>query len=167
MNVKKMGTIMRVILVLACASAVWAVQNDKYEMPLEQQQAIEKAILKANSEMIKAAETLNAEALYDYVLKSDKGPIIMDGVLFRTRQEALNVSKQGFEGLKSYCVKFNQQHVTVISATVALLTAQGTCSVMTKDEQQFDYTFAETIVFILKEGQWKILHAHKSSPKTF
>jgi hypothetical protein len=45
MNTKSFRTIVKVILVLICASAVWAIQKNKCCAPTDMQQAIEKAIL--------------------------------------------------------------------------------------------------------------------------
>lgn len=159
-----MSILYKVIVVLACVSVVWAVQNNKNIIPLEQQQAIEKAILKVHAEMKKAAENLDAEALFEHVLDTGKDPIIEDGVLFRTHKEALDANKQGFQGLQSYNTTFNYEQVTVLSPTIALSTALGTYSVTTTDGQTFEGPFATTIVFILREGQWKALHAHRSLP---
>jgi ketosteroid isomerase-like protein len=42
--------------------------------------------------------------------------------------------------------------------------AEGTSSGTLKDGRYVEAPFAETIVFVQREGQWKVLHAHRSSP---
>ena len=59
-----MNNKLKVILILACVSVVWAIQSDKGGTTKEQQTAIEKAILKVHSEMMKAGENRDAEALF-------------------------------------------------------------------------------------------------------
>lgn len=71
-----MSRIVIAILVLASVSVVWALQDNPKTAPDEQQQAIEKAILSVQADMQKAAGNLDAEALFRYVLDTNKGPII-------------------------------------------------------------------------------------------
>lgn len=159
-----MTNVFKAILVSACVSVVWAVQNNKGGMPLEQQQAIEKAILKVHSAMKTAAENRNVEALYDFVLDTDKGVIIEDGRLSRTRQEALDSTKRGLQRMTDLSYTYNQKYITVISPTVALWVAEGTSSATIEDGRKISVPFAETIIFVERDGQWKVLHAHRSLP---
>lgn len=158
-----MSNVFKAILVLACVSVVWAVQNDKCDMSAEQQQAIEKAILKVHEDMKMAAQKLDVETLYSHVLDS-KGPIIEDGRLRRTRQEALDSTKQGFQRITNLSYTYNHKNITMISPTVVLWVAEGTSLSTIEDGRKFFVTFAETIVFVQRDGQWKVLHAHRSIP---
>ncbi|MHC4310821.1 MAG: nuclear transport factor 2 family protein [Planctomycetota bacterium] len=160
-----MSILYKVIVVLACVSVVWAMQNDKSDTAKEQQTAIEKAILKVHVAMMKAAENLDAEALYSHVLDMNKGVIIQDGRVLKTRQEALNATKEGLQGLKDISYTYNQKHITLISPTVALWVADGTTSAtIIEDGREINVDFAESIIFIQKDGQWKVFHAHRSVP---
>jgi uncharacterized protein (TIGR02246 family) len=133
-------------------------------VPAEQQKAIEKAILEVHAKMKKAAENRDADALYDFVLDTDKGVIIEDGRLLRTRKEALDSTRQGLQGITDLSYTYNQKHITVISPTVALWVADGTSSVTINDGRKISVPFAETIIFVQRDGQWKVLHAHRSAP---
>ena len=80
-----------------------------------------------------------------------------------TRQQALNTTKQALQGLKDVSYKYNQKHITVISPTIALWVADGTTSVtFLKSELETNVSFAESIIFVKKDGQWKVFHAHRS-----
>jgi hypothetical protein len=115
--------------------------------------------------MMKAAENLDAEALYGYVLDQCKGVIVQDGRIMVTHLEALDATKQGLQRLKDISYTYNQKHITIISPTVALWVADGTTSAtILEDEREINVPFAETIVFVQKDGQWKVLHAHRSVP---
>jgi len=160
-----MANTVKILLVLAGVSVLWAIQGDKNAISPEQQKAIEKAILQVHSDMVKAAESMDANALYSHVLDMNKGVIVQDGTILKTRQEALDVTKQGLQGFKDISYKFNQKHITVISPTIALWVADGTTSAtIIEDGREINVAFAETIVFVQKDGQWKVLHAHRSVP---
>jgi len=159
-----MSNVFKAILVLACVSVVLAVQNDKTAVPLEQQQAIEKAVLKTHIQMTQADNNLDVDKFFSYILDFDKGLIIQDGRLFKTRQEAYEVVKKGFEGISQLKRTYEQTHVTAISPETALLTAQGTSTVTLSDGQTFSSPFAVSMVYVLRDGQWKVLHGHYSVP---
>jgi len=153
------------MLALSLVSVVWAVQNDKTDISKEQQTVIEKAILKVHSEMMKAGENRDAEALFSHVLEMNKGVIIQDGVISTTRREALDTTKQGLQGLKDISYKYNHKYISVISPTVALWVADGTTSAtVIEGGLEINVFFAESIIFVKKDGQWKVFHAHRSIP---
>jgi hypothetical protein len=160
-----MRILSKVIFVLGCVSVLWIVQNGKGGTSTEKDAAIEKAILKVHSDMMKAAENLDPDALFSHVLDMKKGVIVQDGKIMTTRQEALDGTRQGLQGLKSVSYKYGRKHITVISPTVALWVADGTTSAtILGSEDEISIEFAETILFLKKEGQWKVLHAHRSIP---
>jgi hypothetical protein len=94
----------------------------------------------------------------------DKGVIIEDGRIRWTRQEALNATKQGLQGLKDLSYVYAQKRITVISPAMALWVGEGTSSATLQDGGQISVPFAESILFVKKEGQWKVFHAHRSVP---
>ncbi|MBN2182083.1 MAG: nuclear transport factor 2 family protein [Sedimentisphaerales bacterium] len=156
---------LKIVFILGLVSVVWAVQSEKNNVTKEQQADIEKAIMKVHAEMMGAAENRDAEALYSHVLDGCKGVIVQDGIIMMTRQEALDGTRQGLQGLDSVSYKYNHKHITVVSPTVVVWVADGTTSVkFTGDGGEMSIAFAETIVFTLKDGQWKVFHAHRSVP---
>ena len=159
-----MSNFFKVIVVMACVSVVLATQNDKTSLPLEQQKAIEKAVLKTHIQMTQADNSLDVNKFFSYILDFDKGLIIQDGRLFQTRQEAFEVVKKGFEGISKLKRTYKQTHVTAISPETALLIAQGTSTVTLSDGQTFSSLFAVSMVYVLRDGKWKVLHGHYSVP---
>ena len=126
---------------------------------------IEKAVLERLAEIQGAAQGMDPELVFSYVLENDKGALITDGRLMLTRQDALESTKRGFQGLQSVVYRFHQQHVTVLSPTVALAIGEGSTSFTTADGSSFITPFAQTVVFVLADGEWKVLHAHRSFPQ--
>ncbi len=160
-----MNNKLKIILVFSFISVVWAVQDNPSPISAKQQKAIEKEILKVHVEMVKAAENSDAEGLFSHVLDECKGVIVQDGRIMMTRQESLDATKQGLNGLKDLSYKFNRKNITVISPTTALWVADGTTSAtVIESGLEINVSFAESIVFVKKDGQWKILHAHRSVP---
>ena len=126
---------------------------------------IEEAVLTANAEMERAAEAVDAERLFTFVLDTDKGSVIQNGVFLATREEALRRVTNNLRGISKIEYRWKRQHVTVLSADVALLTAEGESIVTATEGQAFTTPLAQTVVFVMRDGHWKALHAHQSSPQ--
>lgn len=159
-----MPNTLRASLLLACIPFVWMTQHNSEKMSIEQQQALEKAIVDVQAKMQQAAQLGDVDALYAYVLEMDKGVIIEDGRIRWTRQEALSATKQGLLGLKELVYSYTKKNVTAISPDVALWVGEGTSSATLQDGRQISAPFAESILFVKQEGQWKVFHAHRSVP---
>lgn len=95
-------------------------------------------------------------------MENDKGSLIQNGKVFRTRGEALASTKQGFQGLRSVDYQFDQQQVTLLSPTLALATGEGSSSATTDDGRTFSTRFAQSVVLLRTNGVWKVFHAHRS-----
>ena len=152
------------ILILCCALITWTILNSS-KATENQQQNIKEAILKIHAEIKTAAENLDSEALYQHVLDVND-VIIEDGALRLTRNEALDVTRQGLQGINDLSYTYNHKNIEIVSPTLALWTGTGTSAFTTQSGQYISIDFAETVVFTLRDGYWKILHAHRSSPNT-
>lgn len=125
--------------------------------------AVTEAVLAVNEAMRTAGNEGDVETLFARIADV-ANPIIQDGRLFATREEALQVVKQGYQGIESIERDFEKPTVTVLSSTLALLTATGTSRVTLQDGRTFTNPFAVTLVFVLKNGEWQVLHGHYSVP---
>ena len=127
--------------------------------------AIEKAVLEVNAQMTRAAEDLDIDRLFSFMLPNDRGSIIQSGNLLLTREEALATVKRSFQGVAAVKYHWKRQLVTVISPTTALLVGEGETEVRTAQDPQAAFTrpFAQTVVFVLTDGKWQALHAHMST----
>lgn len=141
---------------LAKAAGVNLSESEKSRM--------EQEVLAANAEMNKAAESLDVGKFFARILDEAQGPIIQDGRLFRTRDEAKTVVERGYQGVQSMNRTFDQTYVTVLSKEVALLTSSGTSKIVLMDGRSFEAPFAVSLVFVLRDGQWKVLQGHYSVP---
>jgi hypothetical protein len=149
-------------VVIIVAAFVLASQAGRDVAP--DQAAIEKAVVAAQAQMSEAEKALDADKFFAYIPDFDKGLIIQDGVLFKTRQEALDVVKTGFQGITKIERTYDRKYVTVISPETALLTGSGTSSVTLSDGRTLSGPFAVSMVFVLRDGHWQLLQGHYSTP---
>ncbi len=126
--------------------------------------AIEQAVLATNTAMTQAADRLDAEGFFAFILDTDRGSIVQDGEIFQTRQQALDAVKRGFQGVTKVDRQFDNPKVTVISPDVALLVSDGTTTATLADGRTITRRFAVSLVFVRTGGSWKLLHGHYSMP---
>lgn len=124
----------------------------------------EKAVLARLSEIQHAAQDLDADKVFSFVLENDSGALAQNGRLFLTRNDALESTKRGFQGLQKVSYQFDQQKVILLSPGVALAIGEGSSSATTADGRTLNTRFAQTVVFVLTNGEWKMFHAHRSFP---
>jgi ketosteroid isomerase-like protein len=121
-----------------------------------------KAVLARLAEIQSAAEALQPDKVFSFVMENDEGALAQNGKLLHTRSEALESTRRGFQGLQKVSYQFAEQHVTLLSPTVALAVGEGDSSATLDDGRTIDTHFAQTVVLILTNGDWKVFHAHRS-----
>ena len=129
----------------------------------EQTAAIQKAVLKSHKEMIKAMEKLDVEKFFESIIDSGMGTIIQDGRIM-SYKESLDRTKKRAEGTKKIKYEFSKEIVKVLSPETAIFIGKGKSTVTRDTGEVFNNNFAVTSVFVLKDGQWKIVHGHTSIP---
>lgn len=129
-----------------------------------QAQSIEKAVLEVSALMTRAGQDRDADRLFRYLLDNDRGSVIQSGNLMLTRAQALAQVNANIGQVAKVEYRWRRELVTVVSPTVALLVSEGEASATTGDGQTFVTPLAQTLVFVLSGGEWKVLHAHQSSP---
>ena len=145
------------VLIILCALALPAAAQDN--------SAIEKAILEVNTQMAQASEARDIDRLFSYMLPNAKGSIVLNGNLFLTREAALAAIKAGARSGATVKYRWKNLLVTVISPTTALLVAEGESEVRPAQNPDTPIVtpFAQSILFVLTDGQWRALHAHQSA----
>jgi len=126
--------------------------------------AVVQAVLDANTRMTEAADRRDTDAFFAGIVDSDETRIIQDGKLFKTRAEAMAAVRAGSQAIAKLERRFDNTHVTTLASGVALLTAEGTSAVTLQDGRTFSGPFAVSLVFVLRDGQWKLFHGHYSLP---
>ncbi|MHC4623285.1 MAG: nuclear transport factor 2 family protein [Planctomycetota bacterium] len=124
---------------------------------------IEKAVLQKHADFIGFAEQRDVNKMFSIIPNDNRASIIQDGRLL-TRQEALETVGNGFKRTKELKYEFDQQHVTVLSHDIAFLTGRGRSITTTNTGETSTLNFATTVIFVLEQNEWKMLHGHLSIP---
>jgi ketosteroid isomerase-like protein len=127
--------------------------------------SVEDAVLAVSAEMTKAGEAVDADRLFSYMLDTDKGSVVQNGIVMATRQEALERVRSNLRGINRIEYRWKRQYVSVLSPEVAVLTSDGESTATTAAGDTFITPFAQTVVFVRRAGGWKAIHAHQSSPR--
>lgn len=122
------------------------------------------AVLARLAEIQKAAEALDADRVFSFVLENKSGAAVQNGRFFLTREEALESTKRGLGALQKVEYQFDQQHVTLLSPTVALAVGEGSSTATTADGRGITTRFAQSVVLVQTNGEWKVFHSHRSFP---
>ena len=125
---------------------------------------VQKAVLARLAEIQGAAQALDPDKVFSFVMENDKGALAQNGKLFLTRKEALESTKQGFQALRKVSYRFDEQHITSLSPTVALAVGEGESSATLDDGRTLSTHFVQSVVFVLMNGEWKVFHSHRSFP---
>lgn len=148
--------------VILCGTTIYAVQKPK--SCESNHAAIKKAVLAANTKLIQAANSMDADRFFESIIGDEPGCIISDGKLYANREDALIDIRMGFEAVQKMTRTYEETHVTVISSDTALVTGKGKSHVATYSGRTIESPFAVSQVYVLRDGQWKVLHGHFSVP---
>jgi len=125
----------------------------------------EKAILARLNDIQTAAQAFDADKVFSSVMENNEGVIAQNGKVFLTRSDALDSTRQSFASLQNAGARveyhFDQQHVAFLSPTIALATSEGLTSVTRGDGSILKTQFAQSVVMVLTNGEWKVFHAHR------
>ncbi len=155
------------LTLLAAAGLVFVTARAADAMSAQARTAIEQAVLARFDQMVGAAESRNVEQLFADVAENDRGAVVLNGRLLRTRAEALETVRGNFRGVAAIKYQFQDRLVTVLSPTSALLVATGVTNVQTEDGRSILRPFTHSIVFVLQNGSWRVMHSHQSTaPQT-
>ena len=156
----------KALILIAIVGVIFVVgmkKPEKSALSQEQTAAIQKAVLKNHQEIIKAIEKLDVDKFYESIIDSGKGTIVRDGDIM-TRQESLDTTKKGFEGVTKLKYEFRQKMVKVLAPETAIFIGKGKSTITIDTGETFDTDFAVSSVFVLKDDKWKIIHGHHSVP---
>lgn len=126
--------------------------------------AEQQKVVAAYDGMIASAEALNVDELYRQVLDNDAGALAVNGQLLLTRAAALERTRANFRGITRLKYRLAERHVTMLATGAAVLVATGTSEVELADGRNFSSAFVHTVVFVQRDGAWRVIHSHQSTP---
>ena len=143
---------------------LWGLNPERGNAEVLDDSQSQKAVLDQLRELQRAAQALDADKLFSYVLENNQGVLAQDGRLYLTRQQALESTRRGLAALQNIRYRFTDEHVTLLSPTIALAVQQGSATATAADGQSFSRPFVQSVLLVLTNGQWKVFHAHRSTP---
>ncbi len=164
----------RLLLIMGLIVLTWACQTmDEKEMTIEERQEIASTIKQNFMEMMELFKNNNQENfekwINAYVESNDeawmKNPALwFQGLNLWSTKEAIYEVWKPKEGSRSRTnLNFEEDYVAVLSPENAVYVFKGTYSIIDKDgNTSDDYPMSGTYVYVLRNGEWKILHTHLS-----
>jgi ketosteroid isomerase-like protein len=163
MRARGLLVVLPLAVVLASTLLAGASPDGREPLTPAQRAAIEKAVTETHDQILQAARALKADANLEFMLDTDRGALVSGGRIFLTRAEATDAFRGAYAGLKSQEITIVQRHVNVLSPTIALLVAEVQGVATTLDDRTLSGRSAQTVVFVLADGRWKVVHAHQSA----
>ena len=117
-------------------------------------------ITTAFEKSIKAAESLDSQALADCVDDSMQAGFIVRGNFFRSFTEVMADFEKNIIGCKAQKMNVTNKKITVLGENSALLVASGDYSLDLEDGCTLTGKFTYTMAYSKMNGNWKIIHAN-------
>ena len=130
----------------------------------EADRALEVEVLDCLRAIERAAEKLDVDAVFDYVMDNNRGALVQNGRILLTRENAREGTREGFVGVRKVKYTIGQEHVTLLTKDLALVVSDGQSHFELDDGRLFETPFAQSVVLKRVAGVWKVLHAHRSFP---
>lgn len=127
--------------------------------------ALENAVLATHDAFLAALEMRDDRRLAAALTRTNRGAMIVDGRLILTTDDLLESHRGDFAEVRHLHYSYTQRHVTILSATSAMLVGTGTAHGQALDGTSLERTFAHTFVFLGGEAGWRIVHWHSSTPR--
>jgi len=129
-------------------------------LTIEQKDKITSEITMAFEKSIKAAESLDSQALADCVDDSMQAGFIVRGNFFRSFIEVMADFEENIIGCKAQKMNVTNKEITILGENSALLIASGGYSLDLEDGRTLTGKFTYTMVYSKMNGNWKIIHAN-------
>jgi uncharacterized protein (TIGR02246 family) len=139
-----------------------ACQPTSVDLTEDQRLALVDTILQVQIDLVAAAEAVDAEAVLSF-FAPDVG-LVMDGrvVGYASLSQLL---RQSYGQMGRQTVEWHPAEVSVLSPDAVALTLGGVVTVIGMEGDTVSSgPVAWTEVFVRRNGGWKLLHAHQSTP---
>ncbi|MFC1607840.1 nuclear transport factor 2 family protein [Candidatus Latescibacterota bacterium] len=152
------------VIFLVLVVSLIACKNAAPPMTDTERSAIEKQLIAQHNEITGAASRLDAEAVFSHFIDNERGILAFEGSLIMTREDGVNLVSEIYKDFQKITTEMNEEYVTVITPETAVYKGVGRSTYFPKSGDSSSITFAITIVFVLRDGEWKVLHMHESAP---
>jgi uncharacterized protein (TIGR02246 family) len=123
----------------------------------------ENDVIAVYNRLVAAAEARDADQMFSYFVANDSGALVTNGEVSLTREIALRRMRDSMADIAAVKYRLGAKNVTLLSDTVALMIVEGRSQARTNDGRELAADFAQTLVFVKRNGEWRVLHAHHST----
>jgi hypothetical protein len=124
---------------------------------------IEQQVASIFHEMIKAAEILDYDKLYQGVDDRYHAGFIVNNTYFERYDSLHNIMKTKPRGVSRQSVVIQKEKITVLSEKIVLLTACGDAKVDVTSGNSFTVKFFWSFVYEKINKDWKVVYSHQSN----
>jgi ketosteroid isomerase-like protein len=142
------------ILVIAC--------NNKKEKVLttKEKSIVESEISVATANLFKAFESLDANKAYSFILQNEDFAEATMGALITDHRAILDTMKLHLGSFQKERILITNQKIYVINMDAAVISLASTVEITFKNGAEMKAPFALTILWVKKDGEWKVAHYH-------
>ena len=153
-------------IVLMFITFLWICSNvNSQELTRSQKDKITSEINTLFEKNVKSNESLDVSGLTESVSDALSSGFISQGVYYQSFEDLMKVVNNNMRGIKSIKTNISNKKITILSDSVAMLSASGNNSVALEDGRTFTSGFAWTFVYSKVDGKWKVIHSHMSNPQ--
>lgn len=124
--------------------------------------AIETRVDSVFHEMIKAGENLDYDKLTTGVDDKHRAGFIVGGTYYEKYDELIDLLKSRSSGVAGQHITVQKEKITVLSESIALLTASGESQIELKNGTVVATKFDWSFVYEKIDNQWKVIQSHQS-----
>ena len=128
----------------------------------QQKSKIEKQVDSTFQRMVKVAENLDYDKISKGVDDKYNAGFIVNNAYFEKYEALINVLKANLQTGTKQRITIQNKKITVLSDSIALLTASGDSNVELNTGQSFNVKFLWSFVFEKSNNDWKVIQSHQS-----
>lgn len=159
-----MRTLLVALLLVAGAAVSCRRPASDDNLSAAERTAIEQAVLACHDQTLAAVAARDLDRLFGFLAATDRGSMISNGRLLLTRDEVIASTRRQFQGIAALQYETRERHVTVLSPTAALLVTTGQTRLTDAGGREIVAPYVQTLVWVLRDGRWQVLHLHSSAP---
>lgn len=127
-----------------------------------QKSKIEKQVDSTFQRTLKAAENLDYDKISLGVDDKYNAGFIVNNAYFAKYDALITVLKSNLQTGTKQSITIQNKKITVLSDSIALLTASGDSNVELNTGQSFNVKFLWSFVYEKKNNDWKVIQSHQS-----
>jgi uncharacterized protein (TIGR02246 family) len=126
--------------------------------------AVVQTVTSLTKDFVTAASRADLDATFRFFSSDADAAVLNLGTRY-TRQAIIELYRPIYASLRGQEIDIGQPVVAVLSPEAAVLSTQGRFTATYRSGAQVSSQFAWTLVWVRRNGQWSVLHAHQSFPE--